>query len=422
MTTFMYVLIILSMFAIFLLNMIDVAIIKVSDERIEEEIEEDNKQAIRIQKITNRHSHYQLHKQITVLLLIIVNVIVVFLMFEQTTFLYDEWIALFSLFVIHVVVLNHLARRLGLKYTDNTAHRMAWAFEFIISIFYPISWTINFISKMIAVLFRLNPELTDKDMTEEQIRSLVTESSQKGVLDEDESEMIHNVFEFDETEASEVMTHRTDIEALEVSMTEKEVLKIISTQTFTRYPIYEENLDTIIGTVHLKDFLPYLLGKRKTLKLKSLMRKPYFIPESQNISDLMKEMQQTKNHIAIVLDEYGGTSGLVTFEDVIEELIGNVSDEFDDEDIEIHKLSHDEYHMLGSTNIYDVEDELDIGIDVESYDTLAGFILDQIGHLPQDDAVVSFTFNQTRFEVLSIVDQTIVKVAIKKLTEDQVDD
>jgi putative hemolysin len=273
-------------------------------------------------------------------------------------------------------------------------------------------------SKMVAILLRLNPELTDKDMTEEQIRSLVTESSQKGVLDEDESEMIHNVFEFDETEASEVMTHRTDIEALEVSMTEKEILKIISTQTFTRYPVYEENLDTIIGTVHLKDFLPYLLGKRKTLRLKTIMRKPYFIPESHNISDLMREMQQTKNHIAIVLDEYGGTSGLVTFEDVIEELIGNVSDEFDDEDIEIHKLAHNSYQMLGSTNIYDVEDELELGIDVEAYDTLAGFILDQIGHLPEDDEDVAFTFHNTYFKVLKITDQTIVKVAVQKLKED----
>lgn len=413
-----YAILIISMFAIFMLHMIDVAIIKVSDELIEDEVDEDNQQAKKIQKITNNHSHYQLHKHIVLLLLSMLNVVLVYQIFVSTSLIIDEWLSIVGLLFIHVIFLNHLARRLGLKFTNSISHRLAWLFEAIITVFYPLTWTITLFSKVLAIIFRLNPELTDKDMTEEQIRSLVTESSQKGVLDEDESEMIHNVFEFDETEALEVMTHRTDIEALEVSMTEKQILKIISTQTFTRYPVYEENLDTIIGTVHLKDFLPFLLGKRKTLRLKSIMRKPYFIPESQNISDLMREMQQTKNHIAIVLDEYGGTSGLVTFEDVIEELIGNVSDEFDDEDIEIHKLSHNKFHMLGSTNIYDVEDELDIGIDVESYDTLAGFILDQIGHLPEDDEHVSFAFNNTHFEVLEIVDQTIVKVSVEKLEED----
>ena len=413
-----YVLLFLSMMSIFMLHMIDVAIIKVSDEQIDDEVDEDNSQAIRIQKITQRHSHYQLHKQIVIIVLLIANVVCVLDIFEETSFIYDEWLGLLGLLFIHVIILNHLARRFGLKFTDSISHKLAWLFELLIVVFYPLTWLIASISKMVAISLRLNPELTDKDMTEEQIRSLVTESSQKGVLDEDESEMIHNVFEFDETEASEVMTHRTDIEALEVSMTEKEILKIISTQTFTRYPVYEENLDTIIGTVHLKDFLPYLLGKRKTLRLKTIMRKPYFIPESQNISDLMREMQQTKNHIAIVLDEYGGTSGLVTFEDVIEELIGNVSDEFDDEDIEIHKLAHNSYQMLGSTNIYDVEDELELGIDVEAYDTLAGFILDQIGHLPEDDEDVAFTFHNAYFKVLKITDQTIVKVAVQKLKED----
>jgi putative hemolysin len=181
--------------------------------------------------------------------------------------------------------------------------------------------------------------------------------------------------------------------------------------------VYQENLDTIIGTVHLKDFIPYLTRKRKTIRLKSLMRKPYFIPESQKISDLLKEMQQSKNHIAIVLDEYGGTSGLVTFEDIIEEIIGTVSDEFDDDDIEIHKISDRVYHILGDVNIYDVEDLLDAGIDVEAYDTLSGFMLDQLGHLPEDQEVVEFVFNNIKFKSLIIEDQVFKKIEVTILEE-----
>jgi putative hemolysin len=213
------------------------------------------------------------------------------------------------------------------------------------------------------------------------------------------------------------MTHRVDIEGLEVSMSPEDIIKIIGDQRFTRYPVYQENLDTIIGTVHLKDFIPYLTGKRKTIRLKSLMRKPYFIPESQKISDLLKEMQQSKNHIAIVLDEYGGTSGLVTFEDIIEEIIGTVSDEFDDDDIEIHKISDRVYHILGDVNIYDVEDLLDASIDVEAYDTLSGFMLDQLGHLPEDQEVVEFVFNNIQFKSLIIEDQVFKKIEVTILEE-----
>ncbi len=408
----------ISMLIIFILYLLDVAMIKVSDETVEEFVEKNHKQALIIQLVTSQHRYFLLQRNIVLVFLTMLNVFLTFLIFSTQSPQYLVYIALVSQFLIHVILLNHLPRRIALKYSESIAFNFAWLYRGIIKLFYPLTGIVILLSKLIAVLFRLSPDLTDPEMTEEQIRSLVTESSQKGVLDEDESEMIHNVFDFDDTEASEVMTHRTDIEALEVSMTDKEILKIIGTQTFTRYPVYEENLDSIIGTVHLKDFLPYFLGKRKTLRLKSLMRKPYFIPKSQNISDLMREMQQTKNHIAIVLDEYGGTAGLVTFEDLIEELIGNVSDEFDDEDIEIHKLTHYHYHILGSTNIYDVEEELEIGIDVEAYDTLAGFILDQIGHLPENNEKVSFVFNNTLFEVFEIVDQTIIKVSVLKLEED----
>lgn len=402
----------IAMTMIFLLNLIEVSIVKTKDDYLEDLVDKKNKKAILISSITAQNKHYQTHKYMVVMFLFTLYVAMITYEATLTQSYMDDVIYLLSGFLVHVLILNHLSRRLALKFASRISFAGIYVYVFIIRLFFPMTYIIYFVSKVIAIILRLNPELTDKEMTEEEIRSLLTESTEAGVIDEDESEMIQSVFEFDDTQVSEVMTHRTDIEAIDMSMTEKEILSIIGKQNYTRYPVYEESIDSIIGTVHLKDFLPYLLGKRKTVRLKSLMRKPYFIPETQSISDLLKQMKQTKNHIAIVLDEYGGTAGLVTFEDVIEELIGSVADEFDDDDIEIHKIDDYTYHILGYTNIDDVEEVLNLNIDVEAYDTLSGFMLDQIGRLPEDNEVISFTYNEAQFRSLIIENHIFVKIEV----------
>ncbi len=409
----------ISFLMLFILNLGEVAFIRMPDELIDKEIEMGNYQAKRLKYYTENYRHYEIHKHMMSLFLLIASMVTLYILLSSLGGISMMMRIVFMLltYVVYLVFFSHMPKRLGIRFYQKLAYFTYTPYIIIFYIFYPMTFTIYYVSKLIAKILQLNPELTDREMTEEQIRSIVTESSQSGVLDEEESEMIHNVFDFDDTEVYEVMTHRVDIEGLEVSMTAEEIIKIIGEQRFTRYPVYKENLDTITGTVHLKDFIPYLTGKRKTIRLKSLMRKPYFIPESQKISDLLKEMQQTKNHIAIVLDEYGGTSGLVTFEDIIEEIIGTVSDEYDDDDIEIHKLSDYVYHILGDVNIYDVEDLLDAGIDVEAYDTLSGFMLDQLGHLPEADEEVVFIFNNIQFKAIEIEYHVFKKIEVTILEE-----
>jgi putative hemolysin len=407
-----------SFLMLFILNLGEVAFIRMPDDRLETDLENGNYQAKRIKHYTENYRYYEIHKQMIGMFLVIIIHVIVYRLFSSLNLpLIINLTILFGTYVTYIIVFNHMSKRLGIRFYHRLAYITYVPYILIFNLFYPLTHSIYFLSKMIAKLLQLNPELTDREMTEEQIRSIVTESSQSGVLDEEESEMIHNVFDFDDTEVYEVMTHRMDIEGLEVMMTAEEIIKVIGEQRFTRYPVYQENLDTIIGTVHLKDLIPYLTGKRKTIRLKSLMRKPYFIPESQKISDLLKEMQQSKSHIAIVLDEYGGTSGLVTFEDIIEEIIGTVSDEFDDDDIEIHKISDRIYHILGDVNIYDVENLLDAGIDVEAYDTLSGFMLDQLGHLPEADEDVQFVFNQIMFKAIEIDQHVFKKIEVTLLEE-----
>lgn len=417
-----FIIILTSFFMLFILNLGEVAFIRMPDDLIEKEIEKGNYQAKRLKYYTENYRHYEIHKHMMSLFLFIVSMVTLYVLLSSLPGSMFMTIAFMLLaYVCYVVFFSHMPKRLGIRFYQKLAYFTYTPYIIIFYIFYPMTLTIYYFSKLIAKILQLNPELTDREMTEEQIRSIVTESSQSGVLDEEESEMIHNVFDFDDTEVYEVMTHRVDIEGLEVTMTADEIIKIIGEQRFTRYPVYKENLDTIIGTVHLKDLIPYLTGKRKTIRLKSLMRKPYFIPESQKISDLLKEMQQTKNHIAIVLDEYGGTSGLVTFEDIIEEIVGTVSDEYDDDDIEIHKLSDYMYHILGDVSIYDVDDLLDAGIDVEAYDTLSGFMLDQLGHLPEAEEEVQFIFNNIQFKAIEIESHVFKKIEVTILEEMNID-
>lgn len=402
---------------IFIINSTSVAIVKTNDEQLEDIFEKKKKSAALIKKVSSYYRRFQTLTNISIYFMSFLNAFLLFNLSQDN--LFNASIYIFGYFFIYVLVLNHTARRIGLKYVERVATNFIGLYFIIFKLFYPITVTTYFMSRLIAKLFGLNENLTDKEMAEEQIRTLVNESTETGVLDEEESEMIQNVFEFDNTEVHEVMTHRTDIKGFDIKMSEKEIMEIFSKEPYTRYPVYKDNLDTILGTVHLKDFLPYMLGKRKKINLKSLMRKPYFIPESKKINDLMKEMQMTKNHIAIILDEYGGTSGLVTFENVIEELIGDVSDEFDNEEIEIYKIGKNLYHVLGSTNLYDVEEELEISLNDNESDTIAGFILNHIGHLPKDDEVVSFEYKNLLFKVLQIEDRTIEKVSIQKLEEEK---
>lgn len=403
--------------SIFLLNLIEVAIIKTRDDVLESLVDKKNKKAIHITSITTQNKHYQTHKQMIVVFLTIVYVSSIMYESQLSASMLDDLIYLMIAFLLHILILNHLSRRLALKYTAKISFGGIYVYLAYIRIFLPVTLIVYQISKVIAILLRLNPELTDREMTEEEIRSILTESTEAGVIDEDESEMIQSIFEFDDTEVSEVMTHRTDIEAIDIKMTDKEVLSIIGKQNYTRYPVYQDSIDSIVGTIHLKDMLPFLLGNRKTLRIKSIMRKPYFIPETQSISDLLKQMKQTKNHIAIVLDEYGGTAGLVTFEDVIEELIGSVADEFDDDEIDIHQIDDETYHILGNTNIYDVEETLQLGIDVQAYDTLSGFMLDQIGHLPEDHEEVSFMYQHAQFKALKISNHVFIKIEVRLISE-----
>ncbi len=286
---------------------------------------------------------------------------------------------------------------------------IAWAMRPFVSL---LTHTANLFVRMLGV----DPH-EEKGMTEDELRLMVDAGERKGVIDKSENEMIQNIFEFDTTTVSEVMTHRTELSAINVKSNRKDTIQYVTNEKYTRFPVYEESIDHIIGILHVKDLLRFIEDNPVDNKfdMRKLLRDPLFVPESKNTRQLFKEMQQSKVHIAIVIDEYGGTAGIVTFEDLIEEIVGNIFDEYDDDEIEIETIKDNEYIIDGLTNIDDVEEQLNANLPVEEYDTLSGFILGQLGRFPEENELIVIVYNNYRFEVLEYEDRVVGRVMVKKI-------
>ncbi|MBN3490357.1 HlyC/CorC family transporter [Acholeplasma equirhinis] len=318
------------------------------------------------------------------------------------------------------VVLGELVpKRLAMKAPEKVAYFFVGFLSGIALIMRPFVILLTGTANLIVRMFGINPNENDDTMTEDELRLELNASEQKGVIDRSENEMIQNIFEFDTTTVEEVMTHRTEVSAIDIEATRDEVIKYVTSEKYTRFPVYEGTIDKIIGTLHVKDLLKFLDENPDTnvFDLKSLLRDPFFVPQSKNTRQLFKDMQASKVHIAIVIDEYGGTAGIVTFEDLIEEIVGNIFDEYDDEEIEISTIQEDQYEIDGLTNIDDVEEIINAKLPVEEYDTLSGFILGQLGRFPDQDETIVIVYNNYRFEVLSIDDKVIGRVKVTKIDD-----
>lgn len=250
-----------------------------------------------------------------------------------------------------------------------------------------------------------------KEVTQEELETIIDTGQETGLLDEDENEMIHRIFEMKDIVVREVMVPRTDIQALEINSTVEDVAKLVVEAGHSRIPVYEENIDKIVGIVYAKDLLKYWISKNKTDKISELMRKPLFVPETKNIDDLFKELKNQRIHIAIVVDEYGGTSGLVTIEDLIEEIVGDIQDEYDIEEDEFVMISEGEYVADARIDIDELSDKLGVSISKEDYDTLGGFLVHMSNKIPavNDDIL----YEDITFTIIEADERRVAKVGIK---------
>lgn len=265
--------------------------------------------------------------------------------------------------------------------------------------------------------------LGNDDVTEEEIISMVREGHEQGTILASEAELIHNVFEFDDKEVKDIMTHRKNIVSLDGGMSFIDAIEFIIDTGKSRFPVYENDVDSIIGVLHIKDAFTFFEKNevyRSSIKdIDGLIRPVDFIPETVNINDLFKKMQSKKSHLAMVVDEYGQISGLIAMEDILEELVGNIEDEHDEEENYIRKNDDETFIMDGMTEFSDVKEALSLPVDDDAYETLNGFIISLSDKIPEEGDKTVISAYGYRFSVMSVKDKVIKQVMIKKLAPEE---
>ena len=270
---------------------------------------------------------------------------------------------------------------------DSMSLTVAAPIGLLMKILTPVIFIINKLSLGLMFLLHVNIKDAQKKMTEEELRTIVDVSQENGVIEHEERDMIHNLFDFGDAEAKEIMVPRIDMTFVQADATYQEVLDIFRQDMFTRLPVYEDSTDNVIGIINMKDFL--LQNDTPEFSVRNLLREPYFTYEHKNTADLFLEMRKSSISLAIVLDEYGVTAGLITIEDLLEEIVGEIRDEYDaDEEDDITRISDREFYVLGSANLNDVSEALSLHFTSDDYDTIGGYCLGLLDHLPEKNEII----------------------------------
>ena len=294
---------------------------------------------------------------------------------------------------------------------DSFALVIVGIIDILMFVLTPIIFVINKLSSGLLFLLRINPADAETAMTEDEIRTIVDESQESGEIEDEEREMIHNVFDFGDSLAKEVMVPRIDMSFVQVDATYDELIELFRQDKYTRLPVYEDTTDNVIGIINMKDLL--LIDNKEDFTIQSILRETYFTYEHKNTADLLMEMRKNSISLAIVLDEYGVTAGLVTLEDLLEEIVGEIRDEYDTDEVdEITQLSDREFMVLGATNLDDVSDELGVDFTSEDYDTIGGFCLELLDHLPEKNEIV-FTEDGVLLKIDEVDKNRIERIYIK---------
>ncbi|MCH3972672.1 MAG: hemolysin family protein [Oscillospiraceae bacterium] len=314
------------------------------------------------------------------------------------------------------LVLGELVpKQLAIRRTESIAFRFAGFLNGVAVFFTPLVKLLTGSTTLVLRLFGVHPEKEDREaVTEEEIRLMVDEGEETGAIEESEKDMISNVLDFDDNPVSEVMTHRTEISAVEDTETLQDAVQLSMEKGFSRIPVYHEDLDNILGFLYVKDLLKFIGKPPQPVKLTALMRPATFVPETQSCSRLFQEMTEQHRQIAVVVDEFGGTEGLITLEDLLESIVGNIQDEYDQEEEEILADGPNRWSVDGALLVEDAEDLTGVSLPKGDYDTLAGLMVEQLGRIPQENETPTVTCGALTLTALRIHDRRIERILVKK--------
>ena len=429
---------IVTLFALIFVNaffsMSEMAIVTLNDNKIEKQAEQGNQKAKQIQKLTENTSSFLSTIQIGVTLAgfltsataaqsfaemlanaisktPVVDVIPVGIISGFSTVVITLIMSYFSL------VLGELVpKKIAMNKPEKMAFMAAPILVFVAKVTRPIVKFLAFSTNSVLKLIGIDPHADEEVVTEEEIRMMVDVGGEKGVIEDTQIEMINNIFEFDDIDVADIMTHRTDMVCVDEEEPLAEAVKLSIENGFSRIPVYKEDPDNIIGIVYIKDFLKYVgsnLPKTKTVK--DMMRSAYYVPETKRCGELFTEMTEKRVQMAVVVDEYGGTAGIVTLEDLLESIVGNIQDEYDHEDEEISIINDTTFEVDGITDIEEVEECTGKTFPEGDYDTIGGYIISVLGFLPEDGQMNEVRFENVKFTVLNVEDRRIGKVKVEIL-------
>ena len=345
--------------------------------------------------------------------------------FLLTNHLENTWLA-FGLLILVGIVTMILLISLGISApkkicahdADKKAYQLLPIVRFFIFLFLPLSKAASVISNLVVRCFGIDPHRLTDDVTEDEIIDLVDEAHEQGVIQESEAEMIQNIMEFSDKDAKDIMTHRKNIKALDDTMTLEEAVSFMAENSNSRYPVYHESIDNITGFIHIKDamvqFTSQEYQKSTLVQIPHLIRSIAYIPETRSIDAIFQAMQTKKIHMVIVVDEYGQTAGLLTMEDILEEIVGNILDEYDVSEDFIQPQIDESILMDGLTPLDDVEKVLEIDLGEHEFETLNGYLTSLLGHIPTEEDK-EINANGYCFQILSVENNIIQKIRVEKI-------
>lgn len=407
----------------------EIAFISLNDAKIERKAKEGNKKAKQIEKMLKSPSKFLATIQIGITLAGFLSSA-----FASDTFADILAPALNNIFpaisieafrgisiVIITIILSFFTlvfgelvpKRLAMKYYEKVAYASIGIIRFISIIASPFVKILTKSTNVISKIFGIS-ENEEEIVTEEEIKMMIDEGEEKGTIEQEEKEMINNIFEFNDITVSEVMTHRTDIFAVDISSDIEEILKELDDYKYSRVPVYSETIDNIEGILFVKDLLKYFRTK-KPLKIKNMIREAYFVSENKPINELFKDLQKNKMQMAIVIDEYGGTAGLVTMEDLLEEIVGNIFDEYDDIENEVEKIDDNTFLISGKVSVNELKKVLGIDVPEGEYETLSGYLLELLGRVPEDDENPIIETDKVIYKIEEYEDKRILWVKACKI-------
>ena len=421
--------------------MSEIAIISLNDAKLETQAQEGNKKAKKLLKLTSNPSKFLSTIQIGVTL-------AGFLSSASASQSFVEMLsgALssvadainipmsvvegFSLVVITLItsyfslVLGELVpKRVAMYNPEKISFRIAGILTFVAAVTKPFVKVLSLSVNAILRLIGIDPNSEPEEVTEEEIRMMVDVGGEKGVIEDTQKEMINNIFEFDDIDAGDIMTHRTDVSAVEINDPIQDVVEIAEKEGYSRIPVYEESLDKIIGIVYIKDLIGYIGSSvPKQENLRKIMREPYFVPESMKCGMLFQEMTARRVQMAVVVDEYGGTAGIVTLEDLLESIVGNIQDEYDNEEEDFSVIDETTFTVDGTTPIDEVNEHVGVNLPEDEYDTIGGFVISLLGYLPNDGEMNELDYKNLHFTILNLEDKRIGKLKVEILPEEDEDD